>query len=179
MDLLFVSAVKQVLIFPYYLFSSVIATAFFIIFSILDQRLFYTPYLIFYIPKEGTLDLILSCIASVLIGLVLSLTAHHIRDTMSIQGRKQCNLTLPALPAAISVLSSTCLGCSVYMSAFITSLFGAMGVGIISFLTFYNLPIRFISLTFLVYSLYFLNKSIKNNKDCLKKPMISETTSLK
>ena len=179
MDLFFVSAVKKVLVFPYYLFSSVIATAFFIIFSILDQRLFYTPYLIFYIPKEGTLDLVLSCIASVLIGLVLSLTAHHIHDTMSIQSRKQCNLSLPALPAAISVLSSTCLGCSVYMSTFVMSLFGAMGVGVISFLTFYNLPIRFISLTLLAYSLYFLNKNIRNNKECLKKSIVSETTSLK
>lgn len=179
MDLFFVSAVKQVLIFPYYLYSSVIATSFFIIFSILDQRLFYTPYLIFYIPKEGTLDLILSCIVSVLIGLVLSLTAHNIRNSMSIQNRKHCNLSLPALPAAISVLSSTCLGCSVHMSALAMSLFGAMGVGVISFLTFYNLPIRFISLTLLVYSLYFLNKSAKNNKECLKKPIVSETTSLK
>jgi hypothetical protein len=178
MNIPFMTVTREIFRFPYYLLSPIIAALFWILFSVFDQNLFFNPYLVFYIPKERTLDFILSCITSILLGLVISLNICYLRNRLGVERRKECHVSLSALPAAISVFSSMCLGCSLYLSTFSLSLFGAIGVGVLSLLASYNLPIRFISLTLLIYSLYFLNKSIKNDKRGLDSTVVHETASL-
>ena len=172
MTLLRLTTIKTVISFPYYLLASSIATMFWILFNYFDQHIFFSPYLAFYIPKEGTVDFILSSIISIMLGIVLSLNTYHIKGKLFTGKSWDCNVILPALPGVMGTLSSVCLGCSVYMGAFVVSLSGSIGIGVLSVLASYNLPIRLISLTLLAYSLYFLNKSINNNRKIFDIPVV-------
>ena len=162
-----ISGITPILGFPYNLLTCFAAILSWIVFNYFDQSLFFTPYFVFYIPKEGTLNFVLSSTTSILLALVLSLNIYHLRYSIATRKNKHCRISLHAIPAVFSILSSVCLGCSVYMSAFVVSLVGSIGVGVLSLLYSYNLSIRLLSLALLVYSLYFLNKSIKGDRNQL------------
>ncbi len=57
---------------------SAIATSFWIIFASLDGLLFFSPFLVFWLPSETTINFIFSTIISVFIGLVVSMNIYHL-----------------------------------------------------------------------------------------------------
>ena len=147
--------------YSYYLLASSITILFWILFSVFDQRLFFTPYLVFYIPIEGTIDLILSTMISIMLGLIITMNVYYFVNALRNQKGMQCRLSLSVLPGTLSVLSSVCVGCSsLSMGTVIISLFGITWASALSFLTSYHTPIRLVSLALLACSFYFLNKNI-------------------
>ena len=152
--------------YHYYLLASSLAILFWILFSVFDQRLFFTPYLVFYIPKEGTMDFILSTFTSVMFGLIITMVVYRVINLRNKSGMRR-SLSLSMLPGIIAILSSSCLGCSVYIGTLIVPMFSITTTGILYYFSAYDTPIRFASLTLLCYSVYCMKKNT-NNMICSK-----------
>jgi len=56
-----------------------ISSIFWIIFSVFDQLLFFSPVFVFYLPDDALIGFILSNIASVLMGVVVSMNVYVFR----------------------------------------------------------------------------------------------------
>ena len=57
----------------YVVIAGVISTIFWILFSVFDQLLFFTPVLVFYLPDDAVTGFILSTITTVLLGIVVGM----------------------------------------------------------------------------------------------------------
>ena len=57
-----------------------IAVAFWIAFNVLDQLLFFFPFLDFYLPSDALPTFVLSNVTSVLMGLVVSMNVYILRN---------------------------------------------------------------------------------------------------
>lgn len=179
MNLLSLSTIREIFGFPYYLLAPSFAMFFWILFSIFDQRIFFTPYFVFYVPKEGTIDLVLSTIISIMLGVVISMNIYCLVNNLGTKKQSNGGLSLSVLPGTISILSSTCVGCSVFMSTLMISMFGALGITALSLLTSYNTDIRLISLVLLLYSCYVLYKNIRNSRICRNNLILQNPAYLK
>ncbi len=157
---------REIFAFPYYLLALSIASMFWIIYSILDQRIFFAPYFVFYVPEDGVVNLVLSSILSIMLGLVITMNMYNILNALGTRKQLNRDLSLSVLPGTISILSSTCAGCSVVMSTLIISTFGVVGINVFSVLTTYDADIRLISLGLLIYLIYCVHKNIRKGKIC-------------
>lgn len=130
------------------------AAGFWILFSVFDQLLFFSPIFIFYLPPDAIAGFVISTINSVLLGVVISMNAYFLRNTRFKFSRSLLS------GSSLSVISSACVSCSSF-GFLLASTFGASGVILSNFLSNYQILLRFLSLAILLCAIYFAQRRIR------------------
>lgn len=154
------ASIKTVFSNWYYVaIAAVISIIFWIIFSVFDQLLFFTPIFVFYLPDDAVIGFILSSITAILLGIVVSMNVYVLRYSRGLKINTKSFFS----GSALSVLSSTCASCS-SMGFLLVSTLGGIGVTASTFLSNYQTSLRIVSIVLLVWALYSI--SSKLNKSC-------------
>lgn len=142
------SSFKAVFSNPLYItVAALVAAAFWIIFNILDQLIFFYPIWIFYLPHDAITGFVLTNVSSILLGILISMNLYVLKHSKLRVGGSFFS------GAALSVISSACASCS-SIGFLIVSTFGAIGIIATNFLTIYQVPLRVISIGILMFALY-------------------------
>ncbi len=140
---------------PFYV---AIATAtvvlFWIIFNLLDELLFFSPILAFYLPDDAITSFVLSNVTSMLLGLVVAMNVYVFRHT-----RTNINRASLFSGSSLSVITSACASCS-SLGFFFISTFGSVGVLASTILSNYQVPLRLISIGLLLWATYSISKRL-------------------
>ena len=91
----------------YIALATLVSSIFWIIFSVFDQLLFFSPVFVFYLPDDAVTGFILSNITAVLMGVVVSMNVYVFRHSKGLK----INAALFFSGSTLSVLSSTCVSC--------------------------------------------------------------------
>jgi hypothetical protein len=92
----------------YVVIAGVTCAIFWIIFSIFDQLLFFTPIFVFYLPDDAVTGFILYTITTVLLGIVVSMNVYVLRHSKGLKINIKSSFFSGS---TLSVLSSTCASC--------------------------------------------------------------------
>jgi hypothetical protein len=140
---------------PFYLaLATAIAVLFWITFNILDDLLFFSPILVFYLPDDAITSFVLSNVTSMLLGLVVAMNAYIFRHT-----RTKISRASLFSGSSLSVITSACASCS-SLGFFLISTFGSVGVLASTFLSNYQVPLRLISTGLLLWATYSVSKRL-------------------
>ncbi|TLX83281.1 MAG: hypothetical protein E6L04_08805 [Thaumarchaeota archaeon] len=124
---------------PFYLIiASIAGFVFWIVTNTFDNILFFSPFLVFYVPNDMLGVFFLSCINSILVAVLVNFNLHIIRDL-------KLRISKSAVAGTtISVISSACASCSTF-GFILASTFGGLAVVVSNFLSGNQLIIREIS----------------------------------
>lgn len=134
-----------------------ISAGFFLLFSILDEYLFFSPILIFHIPQDSIANFSLSVAITILLGIIISMNLYLFKKMQF--GWKQSRYWLSG--SFIATATGAC-GCTSLGFAIIST-FGGAGILATSFVTNYQLPLKIVSLAILVAAYYSLRKNMITN----------------
>jgi hypothetical protein len=149
----------------YVIITFITALTFWIISSIFDQLLFFSPIVIFYLPDDAIVGFVLATITSILLGIVVAINVYIFKHT-----KLKIKTASFFSGSSVGVLSSTCASCS-SLGFFLASTLGATGVAASNFLSNYQTPLRLVSIALLVWAYYSASTSLaKNCKISLPKP---------
>lgn len=137
----------------------VIAVAFWILFNVLDQLLFFSPLLNFYypIPDDAIPGFILSIVTSVLIGIVVCMNLYIFRNSRIGVGKSSL-----FSGSFLGTASSMCASCS-SVGFYLVTIFGAAGIATSSFLANYQIPLRLIAVGLLIWAYYSAHRRITSS----------------
>jgi len=155
------SAIKVVFFpnWPYTALAAIVASIFWIIFSVFDQLLFFSPIFVFYLPDDAVLGFLLSTITAVVMGIVVSMNLYLLRHSRGLK----MSIGSFFSGSTLSVISSTCASCS-SLGFLLVSIFGGVGVTASTFLSNYQIPLRILSIALLVWALYSISNKL--TKSC-------------
>lgn len=142
----------------YILIAFITALAFWIISSIFDQLLFFSPIVIFYLPDDAVVGFVLASMTSILLGIVVSMNIYIFRHK-----KMKIKTASFFFGSSIGVLSSTCASCS-SLGFYLSSTLGAAGVTASNFLSNYQTPLRLLSIALLIWAYYSVSKEL--TKSC-------------
>ena len=148
----------------YVVIAGLISTIFWIIFSIFNQLLFFTPVFVFYLPDDAVTGFILFTITAILLGIVVGMNVYVLRHSKGLKVNTKSFFS----GSSLSVLSSTCASCS-SLGFLLVSTFGGIGVTASAFLSNYQTPLRILSIALLVWALYSISNKL--TKSCVIKRM--------
>jgi hypothetical protein len=160
-SLLFASI--RLVFFPNWLYivlAGAVSSIFWIIFSVFDQLLFFSPIFVFYLPDDAVIGFILSTISAVIMGIVVSMNVYIVKHS----GNLKVAVGSLFSGSTLSMISSTCASCS-SVGFLLVSTFGGIGVTTSAFLSNYQTPLRVISIALLIWALY--SASNKLTKSCI------------
>ena len=140
----------------YILIAFTTALAFWIVSSIFDQLLYFTPIVYFYLPEDAVVGFILATITSVLLGIIVSMNIFVFKNT-----RTKLKTASFFSGSTLGVLSSTCASCS-SLGFLLVSTLGAAGVTASSFLSNYQIPLRLLSIGLLAWAYYSVSRQLIN-----------------
>jgi hypothetical protein len=140
---------------PYVILGGAVTTIFWIIFNIFDQLLFFFPVVTFYLPEDAVGGFILSSVTAVLVGVIISMNVYVIKHSKGLK----VGILLLFSGSSISVLSSTCASCS-SLGFLLISTFAGLGVTASTFLTYYQMPLRVISILLLIWAYYSISRKL-------------------
>ena len=145
-----------------------IAIAFWVAFSILDQLLFFSPLLDFYIPVDAVPNFILSIVTSVLMGLVVSMNVYILKtiNTGKRKNNKKKISTSMFSGTSLGMISGACASCT-SLSFLLVSTFGWAGVVASNILSNFQIPLRLVSIGLLAWALY--SSSKRMTETCITK----------
>jgi hypothetical protein len=149
-------AFKMVFSNPVYIvIAAAVFTTFWIVFSVFDQLLFFSPVVTFYLPDDAIAGFILTNITSVLMGILVAMNVYVIRNS-------KLKLDKSFFSGSIlGIATSICANCS-SIGFLVISIFGGFGIIATDFLSNYQTPLRIVSLGILLWALYsVLNKITK------------------
>ncbi len=132
----------------YILIAFITGLVFWIVSSIFDQLLFFTPIVIFYLPEDAVVGFILATITAILSGVVVSINIYLFKNT-----KLKIKTASFFSGSSLGVLSSTCASCS-SLGFLLVSTLGAAGVTASTFLSNYQTPLRILSIALLVWAYY-------------------------
>ena len=131
-----------------------VSAIFFVIFNILDEYLFFSPLITFYVPPDTSANFALSTAIIAMLGIVISMNVYAFR---SIGVKLKENGTW--LSGSFIATATGICGCTSLGFAIISALGGA-GALASSFLTNYQMPLKIVSLGVLIYAYYSVRKNI-------------------
>lgn len=137
-----------------------IGIAFWIIFNVIDQLLFFWPILDFYLPNEKILGFILSNLTAAMMGIVISMNVYTIKHS------KNFNRSVFS-GSSLGVASCACAGCS-SLGLTLVSAFGGMGGVAFAFFIIYQIPLRIISLGLLGWTYYSVHRMLSRSYTTFK-----------
>lgn len=143
----------------YVALAAVVSSIFWIIFTVFDQLLFFTPVLVFYLPNDAALGFMLSTITAILMGIVVSMNVYVLKHSRGLK----INIGSFFSGSTLSMISSTCASCS-SLGFLLVSTFGGVGVTASTFFSNYQIPLRVISIAILVWALYSISNKL--TKSC-------------
>jgi hypothetical protein len=138
----------------YILIAFATAFMFWIVSSILDQLLYFTPIVYFYLPEDAGVGFILATITSILLGIIVSINIFIFKNT-----RTKIKSASFLSGSSLGVLSSTCASCS-SLGFLLVSTLGAAGVTASNFLSVYQTPLRLLSIGLLAWAYYSVSKEL-------------------
>ena len=138
----------------YILIAFATAFAFWIVSSIFDQLLYFTPIVYFYIPEDAVVGFILATITSILLGVIVSMNIFVFKNT-----RTKIKSASFLSGSSLGVLSSTCASCS-SVGFLLVSTLGAAGVTASNFLSNYQIPLRLLSIGLLAWAYYSVSREL-------------------
>lgn len=142
-----------------------VSIGFFILFNILDEYLFFSPIVTFYVPPDGIANFSISITIIVLLGIVASMNVYMFKHL-----HIGLNESLSWLSGSFIATATGACGCT-SLGLAIISTFGGTGILASSFLTNYQIPLKLASLAILFVAYYAVNKSmiktcvVKKDKD--------------
>jgi len=137
----------------YIVIAAAVFITFWIIFNVFDQLLFFTPVLAFYLPDDAAAGFIITNITSALMGILIAMNVYVIRNS-------KIKLDKSLFSGSIlGVATSACASCS-SIGFLVISTFGGFGVFATDFLTNYQIPLRIVSITILLWALYSVHYKI-------------------
>jgi hypothetical protein len=116
--------------FLYVLVSVSVFTSFWTFFNVLDQLLFFSPVLFFYVPYDAVVEFVLTNVIAFLLCIVVSMNVYAIRNS----GLKLDKSLFSG--SLIGVASGVCASCS-SIGFLVISAFGGAGIVATGFLTNY------------------------------------------
>ena len=129
---------------------------FWVLTNTFDSILFFSPFLAFYVPSDMLGIFFLSCINSILVGILVNFNLHIIRNL-------KLRISKSALSGiTISIISITCASCSTFAFT-IASTFGGLGFVVTNFLSGNQILIREISTLVLLFAICSCYIKIRNN----------------
>jgi uncharacterized membrane protein len=135
---------------------SITGIVFWVVTNTFDNILFFSPFFVFYVPNDMLGMFLLSCINSVLVGILVNFSLHIMRNL-------KLKISKSALSGTtISIISSTCASCSTFAFT-IASTFGALGFAVSDFLVANQTIIREISTLILLFAVCANYKKIRNS----------------
>lgn len=140
----------------YFGISVTVFSTFWIFFNILDQLLFFSPILYFYIPEDALIGFIITNFSAALLAIVISMNIYAIRNS-----RLRLDKSLLS-GSVLGIVSSACASCS-SIGFLIISTFGGIGIIATGFLTNYQIPLRLLSIGIMVWALYVVLNRITRN----------------
>lgn len=138
----------------YILIAFLTALAFWIVSSIFDQLLYFTPIVYFYLPEDAVVGFILATITSILLGIIVSMNIFIFKNS-----KMKIRTASFFSGSSLGLLSSTCASCS-SLGFFLVSTLGAAGVTASSFLSNYQIPLRLLSIGLLVWAYYSVSRGL-------------------
>ena len=144
--------------FLYAFVSVLVFSSFWTFFNVLDQLLFFSPVLFFYVPDDAMVGFMLTNVIAFLLGIVVSMNVYAIR-TWGLKLDK--SLFSGSL---IGIASGVCASCS-SIGFIMISAFGGAGIVATGFLTNYQIPLRLASIFIVVWALYSVSNRIA--KSCI------------
>jgi hypothetical protein len=150
--------VFQVLRNPAYSLATVaIAIIFGVLLVYFNEFLFFTPYLVFYVPAEGYLMLGLDVATAILSGVVIAISAYQIKNLR--KGANQARGGLSGIAVALIAGACPCY----YLVPLLAVAGGAGGILTIAgvYLNAYQLPIKLLSLALLGTVAFSLERSLR------------------
>ena len=147
-------AFKMVFSNPVYIaIAAAVFTTFWIVFSVFDQLLFFSPVVTFYLPDDAITGFILTNITSVLMGILVAMNVYVIRHS-------KLKLDKSFFSGSIlGIATSICANCSSIGFLIITT-FGGFGIIATDFLANYQTPLRIVSIGILLWALYSVHNKI-------------------
>lgn len=137
--------------------ASITGVVFWVVTNTFDNILFFSPFLAFYVPSDMLGMFLLSCINSILVGILVNFSLHIMRNL-------KLKISKSALSGTtISIISSTCVSCSTFAFT-IASTFGALGFAVSDFLAANQTVIREISTIILLFAVF--TNYMKISKSC-------------
>lgn len=157
-----------------------VTAIFWVLFASLDQLLFFSPILTFYLPNDAIANFVLSSITAAILGVVISMNVYALnqRQDRSSPMKDAKNLRLTNTRtfnsasslfsgSSLNVLSTVCASCSSLIGLVFTSLLGtALGASVSVFLSNYQTPLRIVSILILLWSWYSISKSLSSKGYC-------------
>ena len=158
----------------YVLLAAIIAGGCWILFTVLEKLLFFSPIISFWIPFDARLNFIISNIIATMIGITVSMNIYFLTHTRRIKKKNNKKKSLNAwvsAPSILAVTSSACISCSSSLGFLILTTIGpGLGVAVSSFMLEYQIPIRLITLGLLVSAFVSssaaIDKKITGNRQC-------------
>ena len=141
----------------YILIAFTTALAFWIVSSIFDQLLYFTPIVYFYLPEDAVGGFTLATITSILLGIIVSMNIFVFKNT-----RTKIKTASFFYGSTLGALSSTCASCS-SLGFLLVSTLGAAGVTASSFLSNYQIPLRLLSIGLLAWAYYSVSRQLMNS----------------
>ena len=111
----------------YCIIAGSIASAFWTIFNVFDQLLFFSPIVTFYLPPDAVVGFIQTNTTSILLGVVVSMNIYVLRHS-----KLKISMRSFLSGSSLSVLSSTCASCS-SLGFLLVSTFGGAGIAASTF----------------------------------------------
>jgi hypothetical protein len=142
----------------YVLVSVLVFSSFWTFFNVLDQLLFFSPVLFFYVPGDAVAGYMITNVLAFLLGILVSMNVYAIRNS-----RLKLDKSLFS-GSLIGIASGVCASCS-SVGFLMASALGGAGVVATGFLTNYQLPLRLSSFFILVWALYSVSNRI--SQSCL------------
>jgi hypothetical protein len=137
--------------------ASLAGFAFCVLLPLSDQFLFFSPFLAFYVPNDMLPNFLLSCINSLLLGILVIFNLHILRNF-------RLRVSKSALSGTtLSIISSACVSCST-LGLTLASTFGGIGIVASNLLLSNQILIREISTAILLFALY--TCYVKINDSC-------------
>ena len=138
----------------YVVLAVVVFSGFFVLFSVLDEHLFFSPLLVFHVPQDGIINFSLSTAITILLGIVISMSLYMFKKMEAgLKGSRHW-LSGSFIATATGACGCTSLGFA------IISTFGGAGILASSFLTNYQIPLKIISFAILLAAFYSLRKNM-------------------
>jgi hypothetical protein len=125
-------------------------------FNILDELLFFTPILYFYLPADAIIGFFLTIIISIMLAIVVAMNIYLIRHSNLRIGKSWISGSF------LGVVSSVCASCS-SIGFLIISTFGGVGIIATVFFTNYQIQLRIVSILLMIYALYTVCKKITSH----------------
>jgi hypothetical protein len=139
--------------FLYILVTAFVFSAFWIFFNLMDQLLFFSPVLFFYLPEDAIIGFVLTNVIAFLLGIVVSMNVYAIRNSKLKLDKSLFSGSL------IGIASGVCVSCS-SVGFLIISTFGGAGIVATGFLTNYQTPLRLLSVFIIIWAFYTVHNRI-------------------